>query len=198
VQNKKRKTKMKKIMIAAAIVCAAVMAQAATVSWGNGFGINAYNQPGDEGAAYSGTIYLMNGDATAAASFINTVLAATDYTAAFNTAVGSSVASMTHAGFEPAAKGFETTLTGAQSFYVVALDAANSGVYVSEVVDANIMAIGESDVRFTHDAPYENGAFASTQTSYAGSGWYTAVPEPTSGLLMLVGLAGLALRRRRA
>ena len=178
---------MKKIMIAAAIVCAAVMAQAATVSWGNGYGINAYNQPGDDGAAYSGTIYLMNGDATSAASFINTVLA-----------VGSSVASMTHAGFEPAAKGFETTLTGAQSFYVVALDAANNGVYVSEVVDANIMAIGESDVRFTHDAPYENGAFASTQTSYAGSGWYTAVPEPTSGLLMLVGLAGLALRRRRA
>jgi len=29
------------------------------------------------------------------------------------------------------------------------------------------------------------------------TGW-TAVPEPTSGLLMLVGLAGLALRRRRA
>ena len=42
---------MKKIMIAAAIVCAAVMAQAATVTWGNGCGINAYNQPGDEGAA---------------------------------------------------------------------------------------------------------------------------------------------------
>jgi len=27
---------------------------------------------------------------------------------------------------------------------------------------------------------------------------WTAVPEPTSGLLMLLGMAGLALRRRRA
>lgn len=33
----------------------------------------------------------------------------------------------------------------------------------------------------------------------AASGWQSvAVPEPTSGLLMLVGLAGLALRRKRA
>lgn len=34
---------------------------------------------------------------------------------------------------------------------------------------------------------------------YVANGWTaTAVPEPTSGLLMLVGLAGLALRRKRA
>ena len=34
--------------------------------------------------------------------------------------------------------------------------------------------------------------------NFATSGNFTAVPEPTSGLLMLVGLAGLALRRKRA
>ena len=34
-------------------------------------------------------------------------------------------------------------------------------------------------------------------TAYGSAGWY-AVPEPTSGLLMLLGMAGLALRRRRA
>ena len=40
----------------------------------------------------------------------------------------------------------------------------------------------------------------SGDAAYSAAGWYTAaaVPEPTSGLLMLVGLAGLALRRKRA
>ena len=37
-------------------------------------------------------------------------------------------------------------------------------------------------------------------TQYSASSWTstTVVPEPTSGLLMLLGMAGLALRRRRA
>ena len=32
---------------------------------------------------------------------------------------------------------------------------------------------------------------------YQGAGWYV-IPEPTSGLLLLLGLAGLALRRKQA
>ena len=42
------------------------------------------------------------------------------------------------------------------------------------------------------------GAFTFNAASFANSGTIASVPEPTSGLLMLVGLAGLALRRRRA
>jgi hypothetical protein len=37
-----------------------------------------------------------------------------------------------------------------------------------------------------------------TSSKAEGAWQAVAVPEPTSGLLMLVGLAGLALRRRRS
>ena len=39
---------------------------------------------------------------------------------------------------------------------------------------------------------------ATTQTASVGAGTWTAVPEPTSGLLLLLGMAGLALKRKRA
>lgn len=49
---------------------------------------------------------------------------------------------------------------------------------------------------------YEPPASGTTLTlnaaSFTNSGTIAGVPEPTSGLLMLVGLAGLALRRKRA
>ena len=41
-------------------------------------------------------------------------------------------------------------------------------------------------------------ANAATMLSSGTSANFAAVPEPTSGLLMLLGVAGLALRRRRA
>ena len=37
-----------------------------------------------------------------------------------------------------------------------------------------------------------------TDATASTGGWTQTVPEPTSGLLMLVGLGALALRRRRA
>ena len=41
-------------------------------------------------------------------------------------------------------------------------------------------------------------SFGSMANQTGASGNWEAVPEPTSGLLMLFGMAGLALRRRRA
>ena len=51
---------MKKLMIAATIVCAAVMSQAASVTWK--WTSTAYDAPNKAGAdvAYSGTVYIFN------------------------------------------------------------------------------------------------------------------------------------------
>ena len=60
-----------------------------------------------------------------------------------------------------------------------------------------------ADVKVT-DAVVAGGAVFSMSNdvvtgAVGGAGWTAAsVPEPTSGLLMLLGIAGLALRRRRA
>ena len=60
-----------------------------------------------------------------------------------------------------------------------------------------------SDMTTTVDDVYVVSGLTSDTWSgdtftYATAGNFTAVPEPTSGLLMLLGIAGLALRRRRA
>ena len=60
-----------------------------------------------------------------------------------------------------------------------------------------------SDMTTTVDDVYTISGLAANTWSgdtftYATGGNFTAVPEPTSGLLMLLGMAGLALRRRRA
>lgn len=76
-------------------------------------------------------------------------------------------------------------------FVIVSGDSATTYNYV----DANVASYVYDGVetpsgKFTISAA---DLIAGTQGSFAGS-----IPEPTSGLLMLVGLAGLALRRKRA
>lgn len=65
------------------------------------------------------------------------------------------------------------------NFYFTSTDAAGN-TYQSETVAATALSVG-------------SGSF-----SFEGNGTWTAVPEPTSGLLFLLGVAGLALKRRKA
>ena len=68
---------------------------------------------------------------------------------------------------------------------------------LSQLVYASDMTTTVDDV-YTVSGLSAN-TWAGTAFTYASGGNFTAsVPEPTSGLLMLLGMAGLALRRRRA
>ena len=87
--------------------------------------------------------------------------------------------------------------SGAQSFYEVLIDTANNGVYISELITKDVEATGGTTYAFVNDGAYKNPAFGADVTTFSGDGWYTAAPEPTSGLLLLFGLAGLALKRKR-
>ena len=184
---------MKKIMIAAAIVCAAVGVQAASITW------SSVTEP-----LYDGT-----GKETAAADGLSAYVILSSYgqstfAAAYAANDGDAAATLTAAGAAKVGDGetgygyvFGNAFTAdyGQNAYMVVFD--SDKVYISESFaiykDPVSATEGYFDVLNTNGS--DNGVKAAS--SYAGAGWYN-VPEPTSGLLLLIGVAGLALKRRRA
>ena len=83
-----------------------------------------------------------------------------------------------------------TGISGSQTYWMIALDDDSSPTlaFVGEEVTQTIGSSGQKTYQWDFD---DN---TSAWTPVGGS----PVPEPTSGLLMILGMAGLALRRRRA
>ena len=75
-------------------------------------------------------------------------------------------------------------------------------MFISDEVTAEYKAVGTAGVSFPNqEYPSDWEAFlGNAKDGYTQAGWYqtAAVPEPTSGLLLLLGVAGLALKRKRA
>jgi hypothetical protein len=70
-------------------------------------------------------------------------------------------------------------------------------IYLSASKSATLADVGDATLGFTLGTNSKNAAL---DTAFSAAGWYStsAVPEPTSGLLLLLGVAGLALKRKRA
>lgn len=200
---------MKKLMIAACAVAFAAAAQAAQYQWSGSDTSSGY-LAGNEGDAVVGTAYLFySGSADYTIAQLRAAIeggtflsGGWDKLALDSTAIGGTTGAFN--GESP------TGLAGAtgDSFYVVALATASeiyedgtslgpvdpAMAYLSDAVTpATVETLGATMMSFDM---YGDGTGTS---SAVGSNWYAQpVPEPTSGLILLLGVAGLALKRRRA
>ena len=172
---------MKKLIVAAAIVCAACIANAASVSW------TAYQYAGGEIAdlAYCD-------DLAAGSSIVLCLMDGTSVKQVLSTAANDG--SNAYSGYYE----FEysnSVVKNGDILKVMVMD--DKGKFSDLVAAPNPEGMDPTVFNTLTVAGLADDTWTNDEFVFA-TGNFSAVPEPTSGLLMLVGLAGLALRRRRA
>ena len=183
---------MKKLIMTVAIVCAAVATQAASIAWDANWIVDGTGTDLASGSAYlltTGGYAMDSAIADLTAGKFDATKAELNADIAWSDDFGASVS-----------KTGASELTGNQAFYMVIVSGKN--FMVTDTISATMKDLGDTGVMFGDLSTY-NDATGGYDSLYK---WQTVqeqpstgdVPEPTSGLLLLVGAAALALKRKQA
>ena len=182
---------MKKLMFMLAAVAMAASVHAASVTWGSGA---LYNASGSKVAdSVTMYVYLMDKDTYNGLTDVWATYG-DDVKAGGTTADGvKGTGKYTHKATIGAPNGTAVANTTYYAAIIATYGSGDSMMYYAE--KASVTTGEDAEAAFT-----TFGAGHIDSATAAASGWSAAssVPEPTSGLLMLIGMAGLALRRKRA
>ena len=182
---------MKKLMVILGAVVLAAGVQAATVNWSTG----KFELPNANGSGFSGSTLSAATDG----AYLATIYFFTD--SACKTAV-EGVTGTTDSTSTKTGKAFNNTtsdsFTAGSTYYtyLTLLDNTSKAELKSEVVSFTVDPLQDPILNFWTGSGF-NESFTGTTGAFPSAGW-TAAPEPTSGLLLLLGVAGLALKRKRA
>ena len=211
-KERKVSKQMKKLMIAVAAIAMAVSAQAVAVNWNSGM-FMAPNADGSlQGISWNGTMWKF--DSTKAITTAGAVQAFVWESTADLTFKSGDLYKWYADGKQGTPFEGITALTAASASGAANVaskinwnskDPAYAAIlYVLTDASGNVwyqendvsVTVGNSATSLQFISDFVGGGAVNKADQTVNS--WTAVPEPTSGLLLLLGVAGLALRRRRA
>ena len=192
---------MKKLIVAAAVVCAAAMSQAATFSWQSAaqvYGPTVANLTTETSGSYG--VGTATGDRMKAETTNNGVT--WNYVMILTSGSDSETLTGTVTDYKSNKINQNVTTTTID----IPSDDSTKNIAWDIVITGTMTQDGKT---WTYESDHitGNGDFTSLSerkfTTGGPTGWTitaptSPVPEPTSGLLMLLGVAGLALKRKRA
>ena len=189
---------MKKITLAMVVVATSILANAAEWTWGLASGA-LFDGTGTATKMNEGTsVYLM-----LASSYLLSDIVSDFAKGSISTS--KAIATTTVQAGGKLSEGIKASadVSGSQSAYLAIV--YGDRLFLSSAKDTTALDVGTGSIAI--DSPSYLSRYNNTTASllpdnqasagYSGAGWY-AVPEPTSGLLLLLGVAGLALKRKVA